>query len=100
MWDDCAKVVQDAWENSVGGELALESVKLKIRGCSSDLRAWGASKTHPGTKEIKALQKRIEWLTCAPPIVQYQNDFIQASKELDEWMRKQEVYWAQRFRVN
>ena len=49
LWDDCAKVVQDAWENSVSGESALDSIRLKIRGRSSDLRAWGASKTHPGT---------------------------------------------------
>ena len=39
LWDDCTKVVQDAWENSVGGESALDLVRLKIRGCSSDLRA-------------------------------------------------------------
>lgn len=32
LWDDCAKVVQNAWENSGDGEMALESVKLKIKG--------------------------------------------------------------------
>ena len=81
-------MVQDAWENCEGGETALETVKLKINGCSSDLRSWGASKTHPGTEEIKALQKRIEWLTCAPPTEQHCGEFLQASKELDEWLRK------------
>lgn len=100
LWEDCTKVVQDAWENSGGGETALESVSLKIKGCSLDLGAWGTSKTHPGTKEIKALQKRIEWLTSAPPTVQNRSDFIQASKELDEWLRKQKVYWAQRSQVS
>ena len=80
--------------------MALETVRLKIHGCSSELKAWGAAKTHPGTNEKKALQKQIEWLTCAPPIVQRRSEFIQASKELDEWLRKNEVYWAQRSRVN
>ena len=61
LWDDCTQVVQDALENCEGGETALETVRLKINGYSSDLRAWGASKTHLGTEEIKALQKRIEW---------------------------------------
>ena len=28
------------------------------------------------------------------------SDFLQASKELDDWLRKQEIYWAQRSRVN
>ena len=100
LWDDCAKVVQDTWENSGGGETASESVRLKIKGCTLDLRDWKASKTHPSTKEIKALQKRIEWLTCAPPSVQNRSDFIQASKELNEWPRKWEVYWTQRSQVN
>jgi len=55
LWDDCAKVVQKAWENSEVGKTALDMVRLKINGCSSELRAWGASKTHLGTKETKAL---------------------------------------------
>ena len=53
-----------------------------------------------GTKEIKNLQKRIEVLNRAPPTQQNRSDFLQASKELDEWLGKQEVYWAQRSRVN
>ena len=69
FWDDCTKVVQEAWENSEIGETALETVRLKIHGCSSELKAWGVAKTHPSTNEIKALQKQIEWLTCAPPTV-------------------------------
>ncbi|XP_075663346.1 uncharacterized protein LOC142632919 [Castanea sativa] len=100
LWDDRAKVVQDAWENSEVGETASETVRLKINGCSMDLRAWGASKIRAGTKEIKDLQKQIEWLTSALSTEQYRSEFIQASKELDEWLRKQKVYWAQRSRVN
>ena len=88
MWGDCTKVVQKAWEISGVGESALETVRLKINGCSEELKAWGAAKTHPSTNEIKALQKQIEWLTCAPPTIQHRSEFIQASKELDEWLRK------------
>ncbi|XP_075633693.1 uncharacterized protein LOC142606189 [Castanea sativa] len=91
LWDHCAKVVQDARENSEVGETALETVRLKINGCIMDLRAWGASKTHVGTKEIKDLQKQIEWLTSAPSAEQHRSEFIQASKELDEWLKKKEV---------
>ena len=53
-----------------------------------------------GTEEIKNLQKRIEVLNRAPPTQQNRSDFLQASKELEEWLGKQEVYWAQRSRVN
>ena len=61
---------------------------------------WGATKIQLGTAEIKSLQKRIEVLNCAPPTQQNREEFIKASKELDEWLRKQEIYWAQRSRVN
>ena len=73
----------------------METVKLKINECSAELKAWSVAKTHPGTNEIKALQKQIEWLNSAPPTIQHRSEFIQASRELDEWLRKQEVYWAQ-----
>ena len=39
-------------------------------------------------------------LNCAPPTQQNREEFIKASKELDEWLRRQEIYWAQRSRVN
>ena len=76
LWDDCTKVVQEAWDNSGVGVTALERARLKINGCSSELKAWGAAKTHPGTNKIKVLQKQIEWLTCAPPIIQNRSEFI------------------------
>ena len=39
-------------------------------------------------------------LNCAPPTQQNREEFIKANKELDEWLRRQEIYWAQRSRVN
>ena len=39
-------------------------------------------------------------LNCAPPTQQNKEEFIKASKELDEWLMRQEIYWAQRSRVN
>ena len=44
---------------------------------------WGASKTHPGTEEIKNLQKRIEVLNRAPPTQQNRSDFF---KLVRSWM--------------
>ena len=100
LWDGCEQVIQEAWDNGGGSNSALETVHKKICGCASELLVWGASKTHPGVEEIKHLQKRIEFLNRAPPTQQNRSEFIQASKELDEWLRKQEIYWAQRSRVN
>ena len=100
LWDGCEQVIQEAWDNGGGGNSALETVHKKIGGCALELLVWGASKTHPGVEEIKHLQKRIEVLNRAPPTQQNRSEFLQASKELDEWLRKQEIYWAQRSRVN
>ena len=100
LWDDCETVIREAWEISYGCESALETARKKISGCASELMAWGATKIQPGTAEIKSLQKRIEVLNCAPPTQQNREEFIKASKELDEWLRRQEIYWAQRSRVN
>lgn len=93
-------MIQEAWDNGVEGSSALETVSKKIGGCALELQVWGASKTHLGTEEIKNLQKRIEVLNRIPPTQQNRSDFLQTSKELDEWLRKQEIYWAQRSRVN
>ena len=93
-------MIQEAWANREGCSSALETVNEKIGGCASELLVWGGSKTHPGIEEIKNLQKRIKVLNWAPPTQQNRSDFLQASKELDEWLRKQEIYWAQRSRVS
>ena len=58
LWEDCETVIKEAWEISQVGESALKTVKEKISGCASELKAWGATKTQPGTKEIKGLQKK------------------------------------------
>ena len=100
LWDGCEQVIQEAWDNGERGNSALETVRKKIGGCALELLVWGASKTHPGTEEIKNLQKRIEVLNRAPPTHQNRSEFLQASRELDEWLKKQEIYWAQRSRVN
>ena len=60
----------------------------------------GCLQNSPGVEEIKHLQKRIEVLNRAPPTQPNRSEFLQVSKELDEWLRKQEIYWAQRSRVN
>ena len=85
-------MIQEAWDNGRGSNSALETVHKKIGGCALELLVWGASKTHPGVEEIKLLQKRIELLNRAPPTQQNRSEFLQASRELDEWLRKQEIY--------
>nr|XP_023928295.1 uncharacterized protein LOC112039646 [Quercus suber] len=97
--DDCETVIRDAWSLAGNMELGLLGVKEKISKYGLELQAWGASKTHPDEVEIKRLQKRVEELSMAEPTVENRNEFLDASKILDDLLLKQEIYWAQRSRV-
>nr|XP_023928291.1 uncharacterized protein LOC112039640 [Quercus suber] len=98
--DDCESVIKDAWSLAGNVGLGLLGVKEKISKCGSKLQAWGASKTHPDEVKIKRLQKRVEGLSMAEPTVENRNEFLDASKILDDLLLKQEIYWAQRSRVS
>ena len=68
--------------------------------CAADLQAWGASQTHPDVEEIKKLQKRIEVLNSKTLNEENRVEYLVTSKQLDALLLKQEVYWAQRSRIN
>ena len=61
--------------------------------------AWGASKTHSDTEEVKRLQKKVEELSCEDYTEEKKAEFLETSKKLDELLRRQEIYWAQRSRI-
>lgn len=98
--DGCEMVIREAWRLAGNIEPGLLGVKEKISKCGSDLQAWGASKTHPDEVEIKRIQKRVEELSMADPTVENRDEFLAASKSLDDLLLKQEIYWAQRSRVS
>ncbi|XP_030941442.1 uncharacterized protein LOC115966334 [Quercus lobata] len=57
MWDDCEAVVRESWNTYGGAASPLDAVKEKIKRCGANLQAWGAVRTNPDTKRIKALEK-------------------------------------------
>ena len=93
-------VIREAWSLASNMEPGLLGVKEKINKCGLDLQAWGASKTHPDEVEIKRIQKKVKELSMADPIVENRDEFLAASKILDDLLLKQEIYWAQRSRVS
>ena len=76
LWNDCEAVVKDAWEKNSDGSSTLATTKKKIKLCGAELQTWGASKTHPNSKEIKRLQKRVEELNFAECTVENRVDFL------------------------
>ena len=100
LWEDCEAVVQEGWNKRDGMVSAMAKVKEKIEGCGRELHAWGASKTQPNTEKIKALQRKIEGLNRGECTEENKTEFLVVSKELDDLLLKQEIYWAQRSRIS
>lgn len=100
LWDDCKAMIKDAWEKGNNEVIALAAAKQKIEACGADLLAQGLSKTHLETKEIKRIQKKIKDLNCADYTKGIKAEFLETSKNLDELLHRQEIYWVQRFRIH
>ena len=61
---------------------------------------WGSSKTKPETEEIKRLQKKLELMNASEMTEESRNEFLLLSKQLDDLLLKQEIFWRQRSRVS
>ena len=93
-------MVQEGWNKIEGMGSAMANVKERIEGCGRELHAWGASKTHPDTEKIKALQKRIEVLNMGECTEENKTEFLMVNKELDDLLLKEEIFWAQRSQIS
>ena len=99
LWDDCEKAMGGAWTKGGHGSLGLSGLRDQIQSCGADLYAWGSSKTKPEIEEIKRLQKWLELLNASEMTEESRNEFLLLSKQLDDLLLKQEIFWHQRSRV-
>ncbi|XP_050241136.1 uncharacterized protein LOC126690037 [Quercus robur] len=100
LWDDCEEVVTKAWAKGGGDTLGLRGVKDCIQTCGAEFYAWGSSKTKPEAEEIKRLQKKLELMNECELTEESRSDFLLVSKQLDDLLLKQEIFWRQRSRVS
>ena len=100
LWEECEAMVHEAWTKSVEMGSGLNRIKERIALCGTDLHVWGSSRIHPDTKRIKALQKRVEDLNKGETTNDNKAEFLDTSKELDDLLVKQEIYWAQCSRIS
>ena len=89
-----------AWTKGGHGSLGLSGLRDQIQSCELDLYAWSSSKTKPETEEIKRIQKRLELLNASEMIEESRNEFLLLSKQLDDLLLKQEIFWRERSRVS
>ncbi|KAL4637806.1 hypothetical protein ACB092_03G102900 [Castanea dentata] len=100
LWEDCERVVSEAWDNVGGAHIGLNKAKDKINKCGEELVAWGSTKVHPEAEEFKELQKKLEKLSMEDASEGNGASILEASKKLDDLLLKQEIYWAQRSRIS
>ena len=96
LWDDCEEVVPKAWTKGGQGSSGLKGIRDRIQGCGADLHVWGSLKTKPKTNEIKRLQKKLEVLNAMEMTEDNKSEFLEVSKQLDDLLLKQEIFWCQR----
>ena len=96
--NECEEVVQEAWGRFVDESHGLLSIKNKIQACGLELSSWGLAK--PDEAANKELQKRLDRLNEAKNTEENKAEFLDVSKQMDNLLQKQEIYWAQRSRIS
>ena len=100
LWAECVDVIQEAWWKAGEDKVGLAPVQEKIKACGVDLMAWGSSVTDPDTVAIKETQKQLDRLNEVELTEASKAEFLSLSKKMDVLLQKQEIYWAQRSRIN
>ena len=77
----------------------MSGVRDQIQVCGAELHAWGSSKTKPETEEINRLQKNLEVMNECELTEESRSEFLRVSKQFDDLLLKQEIFWRQRSRV-
>lgn len=91
--------MDEAWRTVSGASSAMQEIQERIKGYGESLFAWGVTKTHPDTEEIKKLQEKVELFNASAPIEENKAESLYVSKRLDDFLIKQEIYWHQCSRV-
>ena len=100
LWEEFETIVKEAWPVEHNGGHGLAGIKQKIQSYGDQLRAWGFSKAKPNSEDIKQLQKRLENLNMEVTTEASKAGFLEVSKEMDDLLMKQEIFWAQRSRIS
>ncbi|XP_075636847.1 uncharacterized protein LOC142609101 [Castanea sativa] len=96
--NECEEAVKEAWGRSGDGAHGLFSIRNKIHACGLELTAWGSAK--PDEVALKELQKRLDMLNEVEASEENRVEFLDVSKQMDDLLQKQEIYWAQRSRIS
>ncbi|KAK1367590.1 hypothetical protein POM88_033682 [Heracleum sosnowskyi] len=92
---DCEKVIQEAWNDSVG-----DDIPTRLKFCSERLLSWAKSTFGNIKKRIKETEKRLKNMQNSLPDANSMEKCKALSKELDELHRLEESYWHARARAN
>ncbi|KAL9666473.1 hypothetical protein QQ045_000806 [Rhodiola kirilowii] len=87
--------VRQFW-NSQSGE---DSLKRKLEQCMEHLSRWNASSFGIVKKKIKELKESIQQVRSGPRTDENAGREAKLAEELDEWLKREEIWWRQRSRA-
>lgn len=93
-------MVEEAWVRMGGEASPIVNIRNKINHCRAALYVWGLNRTKPKVVEIKRLKKVLERLHKGDQNEATRSEYVIASKQLDDLLLKQEIYWAQYSRLS
>ncbi|KAL9686596.1 hypothetical protein QQ045_030989 [Rhodiola kirilowii] len=89
------EVVKDAWTSPCSGI----PISLRLKDCMAKLTQWSGKEFGDVKMRITILKERIQYLRERLRSEEIATEEVQLSNELDEWLKREELFWRQRSRA-
>ncbi|XP_075636927.1 uncharacterized protein LOC142609203 [Castanea sativa] len=100
LMEDSEAMIKEASDSELVVEQGLASTLKKIQVCGLELMKWGSARTTPDEEAIKQIQKRLGRLNKEEMTSDSKAEYLELNKKMDEFLQKQEIYWAQKSRIS
>lgn len=102
MWERDPSLVDEikkAWNSSNVQGPGLDRVVHKLKRVQQDLQGWSKRKFRSVRYKVQKLQQKLDKLWDMAPSNRRDMQIHECSKELDEYLYREEMLWRQRSRV-
>ncbi|KAJ1415755.1 Endonuclease/exonuclease/phosphatase superfamily [Sesbania bispinosa] len=102
MWEEhseCNQIIEEGWQNSIEREDVWTEFLKKAKNCKRSLKNWNQRTFKKAYSQIASLKKELEELQNSNPRMKDWNRIKEVKKEIDRYLKQEELYWAQRSRL-
>ena len=96
--EDCNEIIKDGWQN-IRGTSAVDRVQDCVRGCTAHLKRWSRDRFGNRIKKLKEMRWEIDMLLRKASTPEEYDRIRLIAKEMDDFLRDEEIYWKQRSRA-